>query len=293
MEQRRQLAITAVLVAAVLFGTTGTMLARGPDGITPLGAGTVRLIVGGASLFAIVRLRRDAPIRWRRWWPSIIAGGVAVAVYQLLFFQATTRAGVALGTVATIASGPLFSGAIETVRTRRPPSIGWMLGTSTAIGGVLLLGLVGRATTPDVLGVLAALGSGLGWAVYATIGKWQIDRGMPSTTSMATMFSTAGLLCAPLLLVEPLGWLTTGSGVALALYLGVVTIGIAYTMYGIGLRSLTAPTVITLTLAEPITAAVLAAVVLDEVIGWTGAVGIALVGAGLVITATVRLDDRF
>ena len=35
-----------------------------------------------------------------------------------------------------------------------------------------------------------------------------------------------------------------------------------------------------------------AAIVLDEAIGWWGAAGIALVGAGLVITATVRLDEH-
>lgn len=292
MDRRRQFATLAVVAAAVLFGTTGTVLARGPDGVTALGVGTIRLIVGGAALLIIARLRRERVRAWRPWWPSIAAGGVAVATYQLLFFEATTRAGVALGTVATIGSGPVFSGVIDMVRTRRPPSRGWMLGTAAAIAGVMLLGLVGRDTTPDALGLLAALGSGLGWATYATIGKWQIDRGLPSTTSMATMFAAAGVLCAPLLLVEPMGWLATPGGVALALYLGIATIGIAYTLYGIGLRSLTAPTVITLTLAEPITAALLAALVLDEAIGWWGLLGIAFVAFGLVVTATVRLDDR-
>jgi DME family drug/metabolite transporter len=293
MEHRRQLATAAVLAAAVLFGTTGTVLARGPEGVTALGAGTIRLILGGGSLLIIARARGERVARWRPWWPSMLAGGVAVAAYQLLFFEATTRAGVALGTVATIGSGPVFSGVIEMVRTRRPPSVGWTLGTTAAIVGVVLLGVVGRDTTPDALGLLAALGSGLGWATYATIGKWQIDRGLPSTTSMATMFAAAGVLCAPLLFVEPMAWLGTPGGVAMALYLGVATIGVAYTLYGIGLRSLTAPTVITLTLAEPITAAVLAAVVLDEAIGGWGVLGIVVVATGLVITATVRGDgDR-
>jgi drug/metabolite transporter, DME family len=292
MGHRRQLATAEVLAAAVLFGTTGTALARGPDGVTALGAGTIRLLIGGATLLMIARLRGETVDDWRRWWPSILAGGLAVAAYQLLFFEATTRAGVALATVTTIASGPVFSGVIQAVTTRRPPTIGWTVGTASAIVGVVLLGMVGRDISADRIGLLAALGSGLGWAVYATIGKWQIDRGLPSTASMATMFSAAAVLCAPLLLIEPLGWLATGGGFALALYLGVATIGIAYTLYGLGLRSLAAPTVITLTLAEPITAAVLAAIVLDETIGWWGMLGIGFVAVGLVITATVRLDDR-
>jgi DME family drug/metabolite transporter len=289
---RRKLATTAILAAAILFGTTGTVLARGPDGTTALGVGTVRLLIGGATLCLIARLRKEAFTDLRRWWRSMLAGGVAVAAYQLLFFEATTRAGVAIGTVTTIASGPVFSGLIESVRHRRPPPPAWMLGTALAIAGVAMLGMVGRSTTPDTVGVLAALGSGLGWATYATIGQWQIVRGLPSTVSMASMFTVAGVLCSPLLLVEPLGWLATAAGAAMAVYLGVVTVGVAYTLYGRGLRSLPAPTVITLTLAEPLTAALLAWLLLDEVIGPWGAAGIAVVAAGLVITARDAVRPR-
>jgi drug/metabolite transporter, DME family len=282
---RRQLATAAVLAAAILFGTTGTVLARGPDGASALGVGAVRLLIGGGALCAIAALRRERVDIVQRWIPSALAGGVAVACYQLLFFQATTRAGVALGTVTTIGSGPVFSGLIEMARTRSLPRRGWLIGTAAAVVGVILLGVVGRDTAPDAWGILCALGSGLGWATYATIGRWQIERGLPSTVSMAAMFTLAGLLCAPLLLVEPLDWLATPGGWTMVLYLGVVTVGVAYTLYGWGLRSLTAPTVITLTLAEPLTAALLAFVILDEAIGVWGSAGIALVAAGLVITA--------
>jgi DME family drug/metabolite transporter len=285
MDRRRRLATLSVVLAAVLFGTTGTALAKGPDGLTPLGVASLRLLIGGATLCAVARLRGERMAAWRPWLASILAGGVAVACYQLLFFQTTTRAGVALGTVTTIGSGPVFSGIIDSALHHRRPRRAWVLGTAAAIIGVVFLGVVGRDTAPDGWGILAALGSGLGWAVYATIGGRQIGRGMPPTISMAAMFTTAGVLCSPLLLVEPLGWLGDPGGVALVLYLGVITVGVSYTLYGQGLRSLPAPTVITLTLAEPLTAALLAAVVLDEAIGAWGALGIALVAAGLVITA--------
>jgi DME family drug/metabolite transporter len=288
----RKLATAAIVAAAILFGTTGTVLAKGPDGTTALGVGTVRLLMGGTVLCLIARLRREVFPHPGRWWRSMLAGGVAVAAYQLLFFEATTRAGVAIGTVTTIASGPVFSGLIESVRHRRPPPRAWMLGSVLAIVGVAMLGVVGRPATPDPVGVLAALGSGLGWAVYATVGQWQIRRGLPATVSMAAMFTAAGVLCSPLLFVEPLAWLTTPDGVAMALYLGVVTVGVAYTLYGSGLRSLPAPTVITLTLAEPLTAALLAWLLLDETIGPWGAVGIAVVAAGLVITARDAVRPR-
>ena len=48
--------VLAVLVAAMLFGTTGTAQVLGPDGTTPLSVGAMRLIVGGIAIAAITRL---------------------------------------------------------------------------------------------------------------------------------------------------------------------------------------------------------------------------------------------
>jgi len=128
--------------------------------------------------------------------------------------------------------------------------------------------------------------AGLGWAVFATVGKHHIDRGVDSTASMAAMFSGGALLLSPLLLAHSPAWVATGPGLVIALYLGIVTVGLAYTLYGIALRHLEAPTVITLTLLEPITAALLGAIVVHEGIRPAGWVGIALVLVGLVLTAT-------
>jgi DME family drug/metabolite transporter len=282
----RQLAIVAVLAAACLFGTTGTVLQRGPDDATALGAGAVRLLVGGLTLCIVARIDRPrAPRPWRALRGSVVATGFAVAVYQLCFFVATTRTGVALGTVVTIASGPVFSGVIAAARTRRRPAQSWLLGTAFGIIGVLLLGALGSATEPDALGILAALTSGLGWAVYATIGRSQIERGLDSTASMAAMFTIAAVIVSPLLFIEDISWVSTRSGAMMTLYLGVFTVGAAYTLYGRGLRRLDAPTVITLTLAEPITATVLSVIVLDETIELAGWLGIALVSVGLFVTA--------
>lgn len=43
----------AVLAAALLFGTTGTSMALGPDGTTPLSVGVMRMVIGGTGLALI------------------------------------------------------------------------------------------------------------------------------------------------------------------------------------------------------------------------------------------------
>lgn len=86
----------------------------------------------------------------------------------------------------------------------------------------------------------------------------------------------------PALAIEPLDWLGTGRGLALALHLGLLTVCLAYWLYGWGLRTLSVPTAMTLTLAEPLTAAVLGVAMLGERLGPIGWLGAGAVAAGLV-----------
>jgi DME family drug/metabolite transporter len=287
---RRKLATLSVLASAVLFGTTGTVLVNAPDAADPYSVGAVRLLIGGATLLLVAsrsgRAVAFAPLR-RQFVLLTVVGAVGVAVFQLGYFLAVERTGVAVGTVATIGSGPVLSGVINAVLHRRPPNRRWLLGTGISVVGVALLGLAGREAAVDVGGIALAVCAGLGWAVFATVGKHQIESGIDSTASMAAMFSGGAVLLSPLLLAHSPSWVLTGPGALVSLYLGVVTVGLAYTLYGIALRHLPAPTVITLTLLEPITAALLGAVVVHEGIRAAGWLGIALVLVGLLLTATV------
>jgi DME family drug/metabolite transporter len=271
----------------VLFGTTGAVLVNRPDHADATSVGIVRVLIGGATLLAIATRRGpDARTPWRPpYIRSTVLGAVGVAVFQLGYFAAVARTGVAVGTVATIGSGPVLAGAIAAVRTRRSPTTSWLVGTAISVLGVMTLGLVGRDTSADPRGVVLAVLAGLGWAVFATVGKHQIDSGIESTASMAAVFCGGAVLMSPLLFAHSPEWVGTWSGVAVAAYLGVVTVGVAYTLYGFALRHLSAPTVITLTLLEPITAAVLGATLVHEGVRPAGWLGVALVVAGLAITA--------
>ena len=288
----RRAAVLAVLVAACLFGTTGTALENGPEGVTTLGASFARLLIGGLALCIAARVER--PTEPRPWAPlrgSILVSGSGMAVYQLSFFAATSRTGVATATVITIGSGPVFAGLVQRLLTRRRPTRPWYIGTLCGIVGVVALGLSGAKEQLRFDGVLLALLAGLGWAGAATVCKTQIGRGLDSTASMAATFTTAAVLLGPGVIGANLAWMSTGRGVSLVVYLGIVTVGVGYYLYGRGLRRLDAATVITLTLAEPVVAAVLSVVVLHHHIALVGWVGVALVLAGLMVTARSAAQD--
>jgi DME family drug/metabolite transporter len=275
----------AVLAAAALFGTTGTAQALGPDGTTPLGVGAVRLAIGAAVLAGVALAdRRASRPRWGCHAPALAIGGVAVAAYQLAWFAGLRRTGVTLGTIVGIGSGPLFAGLLHLARRSGPLSRMWVLGTGVTVGGGALLAARGAGgAAADPVGLCLMMSAGLSYAVYAQAAKHAIDGGLDATQAMAGIFGAGAVLMAPLLALEPMGWLGTARGLAMALHLGVLTVGLAYWLYGRGLRGLAVPTVVTLTLAEPLTAAVLGVAVLRERAGAMGWLGAALVAAGLVL----------
>ncbi len=100
---------------------------------------------------------------------------------------------------------------------------------------------------------------------------------------MAAAFGLGGLLSLPLLSTQPLGWTTTGGGVLMALYLGLVTVTVGYLLFARGLAALPAGPVTTLMLAEPVVATALGILVLDERLTWLGAAGAGLVLVGLLV----------
>lgn len=278
-------AVPIVLFAGVLCGTTGTALEWLAPEATALSAGAMRLLIGGICLVLLAAWQGHRMGHLAGHWPWLVVGAIAVASYQLCFFTGTTRTGIALGTVVALGSAPIFTGMINGIGMRRPPTIAWLVGTALAIGGIALITQGQPTARTDLLGVIAALGAGLGWAVYAMIGQHRISAGLDSTTCMAAMFLGGGLLSTPLLFAEDVGWILTPRGGMLSLYLGIVTVGVVYTCLGWGIKRIGAPTVVTLTLAEPVTAAVLATVLMHQYLGVVGWLGVVIVLVALLITA--------
>jgi drug/metabolite transporter, DME family len=88
-----------------------------------------------------------------------------------------------------------------------------------------------------------------------------------------------------------LGWVASAAGAGMALWLGAVPTALAYLLFARGLRLLRAGEVATLTLAEPVTAAALGALLLGERPGALALVGGALVIGGLAVLALGGEDD--
>lgn len=274
-----------VVAAAVLWGTTGTARALGPSAASAVSVGTARLVLGGAVL-ALLALRggsRPAPGVTRRQVVAALVTAAAIAAYQPAFFAGVGRAGVALGTVVGIGSAPAVTGLLDWLVSGTRPSRAWALATALAVMGCTLL--VSGPTRVDPLGIALALVAGVAYAVYTVGAKILLETGWAPATVMAVGFGGGALLAAPLLARTDLGWLAQPRGMAVAAWLALATMGLAYELFGRGLAALPPATVATLSLAEPLTAALLGVAVLGERPGPTGALGALLVLGGLVVLA--------
>jgi DME family drug/metabolite transporter len=277
-----------VLVAAVLFGTTGTARALGAHGVAPPVVGGLRLAIGGSLLAGLALARgRWRPVvallgRGRR--PAALVGMAGVAAYQVFFFSGVATTGVAVGTLVAIGSGPVCAGALGLVIGERP-NARWAAATGLALSGGAVLLLAGRSADVVPLGVLLALGAGVSYAAFTVAGRQLVGGGGDSTDVMAVFFGGAAVLLLATWLGRDIRPLASPPGIASIAWLGVFATAIPYLLFGRALRRLPAATVTTLTLAEPLTAAVLALVVLGERPAPAAWLGAALIAAGLAVAA--------
>lgn len=284
-----------MLLAALLWGTTGTAQTFAPAGATPLTVGALRLAVGGGALWLTVivghRLRRRGSVAPDAddtigWHPGLLASALGAAGYQLAFFAGVDRTGVAAGTLVTIGSAPLWAGLLEMMLLKERPAARWVAATAAAVAGsALLMGGAGE-TAVDFGGVLLNLTAGASFALYTVGNKAALQR-FPgrSTDIAAASLAGGGLLMVPILVAADVAWVMEPNGLAVVFHLGVVATAAAYALFGRGLATVSAASATTLTLAEPLTAAVLGVTVLGERLGPAGFGGAVLVFAGLLLLA--------
>lgn len=272
----RATAAWAVVAAAALFGTSATSVALLAPDAPATATAALRLILGAVGLLALVMWRTGVTeLRelWRR--PVVWLMGAAVAGYQVFFFVGTSRTGVAVGTLASLALAPFLAGLLAWILHAGAPGWIWAGSTVLAVIGLSLLTLGGLEQI-DLLGILAASGAGACYAVYTVIGARLASSGSSSTAVLAAAFTIGGILLIPFAIAGGWWWMSV-PGVVLVAWLGLIATTLAYVLFGVGLRRLPAGHVATLNLAEPVVATLLGVVVVGERLSAGGWVGCALI----------------
>ena len=279
--------LVLIALAAITWGTTGTVLklAGAGAGAAPLVLGASRLAVAAPLLLGAAVVTR-APLRRPGW--AFLPAGLCIAAYQLTYFAAVPRAGVAATALLAICSAPLFVAALAWMLLgERPGRAGLGALGLGAAGGALLVAGSGHPGPTFAAGAALALAAGFVYSLYVVASKRGLAGADPRALAALT-FATAAIALAPVLIANASGTAALWRGAwPLVLYLGAVPTAIAYWLYTAGLRRVPAASATIAGLLEPLTATVLGLSLFAERLapaGWFGAV--------LLLAAVALLAER-
>ena len=289
MHRRPKTGLPYLISSGLLWGTgglTGTLLGRAA-GLSPLAVAACRLTAGGLLIVAFLTATRRPWPSGRAAWTRITVIGSLAAAYQSCYFMAVSLTSVALATLVTIGTAPVIVLAVERITGRRTGRLAAVAAGLALTGLGLLVGLPSGFSATRVLASagLAVLAAG-GFAAITLTGTRPVP-GLDELTVTGFGFTFGGLALVPV--AGAFGGLSFRPGLeafVLLVALGTGPTAIAYTLYFRGLRTAAASTATLLNLLEPLTGAVLAAIILGQRLSATG-----IAGAIILLTAvalTVR-----
>lgn len=286
---RSEMALVAA--AAFIWGTIGVAvsLLYGIAETNPLSVGFLRLLISAPALLLLGRLLVGPGfLRARREHLGAMALiGAAFAGYQVCYFAAIPRLGVATAVLINICSGPLFTAVLARVFLGERQTPITLLAMAGAIAGTALL--VGGRPVALPAGELAAgaalaLGAGLCYSLVL-LGSRAVAAHYHPLQPIALAFTLGTLILLPFALAGGLALSYSPAGWGLLLYLGLVPTALGYALYLRGLRSVPATSAAILTLLEPLGSAILALLFLGERLSPLGVGGAALLLASMALLA--------
>lgn len=302
----------SVLLAAMLWGTTGTAATFAPTA-GPFAIGAAAMGVGGLLQAALasgpIARERRALLGQRN---VLLLGASAVAVYPLMFYGSMRLVGVAVGTVVSIGSAPIAAALVEMVVDGHRLTPRLSAAATIGLAGMALLSVAQSGSAPPypsaqsgqpalvggwshhqtLIGIGCGLVAGLTYALYSWTAHRLMRGGVSTRPAMGATFGLGGLMLMPVLLVTGSPFVQSGTDAAVAAYMALVPMFVGYTLYGWGLAHVAASTATILTLLEPAVAAALAVAVVGEHISAAGWAGVGLVLAGLTVLASPRKEAR-
>lgn len=282
--------LVMVTLAALTWGTIGvavSMLYKVAE-TDPFSVSFLRLMIAGPALLLLSALF-VGPDFWRvrrAHLPAMGLIGVAFAGYQLCYFAAIPRLGVAAAVMINICSAPVFTTILAGIFLRERLTWVALLALGGAIAGTVLLvgGAPQAASTADLLsGAGLALGAGFCYSLVVLGGRVVAPYYHPIQPIALSFSLGAILLLGPALAhglvidYPPLGWF-------LLIYLSLVPTALAYVLYLRGLRSTPATVAAIISLLEPLGSTTLAVLFLGERLG-----GLAVAGAALLLVSLATL----
>lgn len=277
-------------LAIVLWGISFVATRLALRDVQPITLIFTRFALGLALLYLLLAARRVPLLPPRSSWAALARMGfVGIFVHQLLQSYALTMT-TAVKTGWLIGIIPIWSALLAAVFLRERFGAGKAAGLALGFFGAALVVTRGRLESgllalPSTRGDLLILASTVTWAVYTVLGHDTIRR-------LGSLRATAGAMLAGWVMLSPWfagtgGWRELAHvspvGWAAILFLGVGCSGLAYWFWYGALERVETSRVAAFLYLEPLVTVAAAVPILGERVGWSTAIGGALVLGGVAL----------
>jgi drug/metabolite transporter, DME family len=279
--------LPCLVTAGLLWGTgglTGSLLSR-ITGLSALSVAACRLTGGGVLIVAFLTLTGRRWPAGRAAWTRIALIGALAALYQSCYFTAVALTSVALATLVAIGTAPVIVLGVHRATGHRTGRLAPVAACLALAGLGLLVGLPSGFSEAAVLASTGlALLAAAGFAAVTLTGARPVA-GLDDLTMTGFGFTAGGLALMPLAAgLGGLGFRPGPEAIGLLIALAIGPTAVAYSLYFRGLRTTAASTGALLALLEPLTGAILAALVLGQHLSVSGMAGAAMLAGAVIIT---------
>ncbi len=266
-----RLSPVSLVLIGILSVQFGASVSKGLfDEIPPIGMVWLRLLTSSLILLALARPRLGG--RTATDWRPVLVLGLALGAMNWAFYESFAR--IPLGAAVAIEFlGPLL---LAAAGRRGPRDLVWV---ALAALGVILFGV--GPTRVDAFGFGLALLAGACWALYI-LSSAATGRRWPGVEGLAAASTVAALGLAPFAIVQAGDRLLEPRLLLLGALVGLLSSVIPYSLEMIALRTLPPRVFGILMSLEPATAALVAALLLRELLSPLQLVAIACVTAASV-----------
>lgn len=289
---RTRLLVGLVLgIIAISFGSIFVRFAQ-DEGAPPLSIAAWRMTFASAVMlpYAWITHRDEIRSLSRREIGLMLASGVFLALHFATWISSLAYTSVA-SSVVLVSMGPLFVGLGSWLFLRERPGAPLIVGiVMAAMGSIIISGGDLGKGKDELFGDLLALTGAVMVSGYLMLGR-KVRARRSLVTYIALVYGAAMVTLLGMVLVtgQPMsGFSPAAYGWMLAL--GLVPQLTGHSTLNWALRHLSATYVSIVTLAEPLSAGLLAYIILGEAISWSTAAGGALILAGIYIASRAEMS---
>ena len=231
-----------LLVMAFIWGVNFPLIKASLHELPPLAFNALRFPLAALTVFLILKMRGGVSWPERVDWPRLIALGVVGNVVYQGFFIFGLDATFAGNASILLATTPVWTLALSTLRGHERPGLLVWLGILGTLSGMSLVVLGGESEiglrSATFRGDLLMIGAAITWSTYSVGSRGMIQKyGSLPVTAWTLWVGALGLvilgfpavLKAPLAQASGLAWI----GVA---YAGILAIGLAYVLWYRGVQ---------------------------------------------------------